>query len=184
MNVETTSQKLVNGLLLEQTIEFLKTKKGENAVSELEKSLGPFIFDQYRMYPVEQLILLQREVVKSAFGSESDEGYYILGKNAFDKYAHTLVGATLTNISSSPIEVLKKIQDIWNSVVNFGTRKLIEADEVKGKAIIEIADDPRNYSYLRGVIEGGLNATHVINPSTKIIYKDNNKYDIEITWQP
>ena len=179
MDEKTESQKLVNGLLLEQTVEFLKNKKGESAVAELEKSLGPFIFDQYRMYPVEQLILLQREVIKTAFGNESDEGYYALGKHAFDTFTHTLIGATLTNMSSSPIEVLKRLQELWNSVVNFGTRKLIESDNTKGRAIIEIENDPRNPSYLRGVIEGGLHAIHAINPSTKMISNDNNKYDIE-----
>lgn len=184
MDNQSNNQKLVNGLLLEQTVEFLKSKKGEAAVTELEKSHGSFIFDQYRMYPVEELINLQQQVLKEAFGSETEDGYYALGKHAFDAFTHTLVGATLTNMSSSPIEVLKKLQELWNSVVNFGTRKLIEADLTKGKAMIEIEDDPRNPAYLCGVIEGGLYAIHAMNPSTKIISKDKNKYNIEITWQP
>lgn len=179
--MDTQDEKKVNGSLLEQTVNFLKVKKGDAAVAELEKSFGPLIFDQYRMYPVGQLLSLQKQVVSLAFGTESEQGYYLLGRHAFESFSHTLIGATLTNVSSAPLEVLKNIQKIWNSVVNFGERNLREISA--NNVILEIKNDPRNPLYLQGVIEAGMQAIGAKSSSTRITVQNENDYSIEIHWQ-
>lgn len=184
MDQSQQNQKRVNGLLLEQTVDFLRMKKGNEEVIDFEKSFGSVIFDHYQMYPIETLLKLQEEVVRRVFGTIAEQSYRELGRYTFDAFSHTLVGATLTNVSTAPIVILQKIQDIWQSVVNFGTRKLVESDEKNGKAVIEITDDPRNPDYIRGIIEGGLLSVKATNPKTTISNKNANSYQIEITWIP
>ena len=179
--MEPTENKLVKGMLLEDTVAFLRDKKGEIAVSELEKSMGPFIFDQHRMYPLADLSNLQSAVVKEVYGKDSDEAYRQLGFFTFQAFTHTVVGATLTNIAHSPKELLEKIQELWDAVLNFGSRKLVKIDEHGHSALVEISDDPRVPGYLEGAIEGGFKSIGV-EATTKVLNKDKGSYQIEVVW--
>ena len=179
--MESSNNKLIKGILLEDAVAFLKERKGGLAVGELEKEIGPFIFDQYRMYPLEDLLKLQKAVINKIYDKESDEAYKELGMFTFQTFAHTVVGATLTNIAHSPKELLGKIQQLWDTVLNFGSRKLIEIDENAHLAVVEISDDPRIPAYLEGVIEAGLKSIGV-EVKTEIKNIKNNSYHIEIHW--
>jgi len=173
---------LASGSLFLHAIGFLKSKKGEEAVEALEKSFGDLLFDQHKMYPLERLIELQEKVVSLTLGTDSREGYYMLGRYTFNAFAHSLVGATLTNVNPTPRILLGKIQEIWGSVVNFGVRKLTMVDDTQGKAIVEIQDDPRNPAYLQGIIEGGLTLLKVKNPKTVIKQEEDYRYIVEVFW--
>jgi len=179
--METTENKLVKGVLLEDAVGFLKEKKGEAAVGVLEKATGPLIFDQHRMYPLADLSKLQTAVIKEVFGKDSDEAYKELGLFTFRAFTHTVVGATLTNVAHSPKELLEKIQELWDAVLNFGSRKLISIDEKKHSALVEIVDDPRVPAYLQGAIEGGFKSIGV-RATTKVLDQGNSSYHIEISW--
>ena len=183
MTKNTQENKLASGLLFIEAVDFLKSKKGEEVLSQLEKSYGETLFDQHRMYPLEKLMQLQQEVIKLAFGEETDKGYRELGQYTFESFVHSMVGATLTNVIPSPKVLLSKIQELWGTVINFGERKLTLIDEKEGKATIEISDDPRTPAYIQGVIETGLTSIKVKNPETKVVKKTDNSYSIEITWQ-
>ena len=176
-----SENKLVKGLLLQDAVDFVREKKGEAAVVELEKIRGPLLFDQHRMYPLEDLLKLQSDAIKLVFGKESEKAYKELGVFTFNAFTHTVVGATLMNVAHSPKELLGKIQELWDAVSNFGSRKLLEFDENKHLALVEISDDPRMPAYLQGVIEAGLKSIGV-EAVTKIIAQDKDSYHIEISW--
>ena len=183
MTKNIQENKLASGLLFIHAVDFLKSKKGEESLAELEKSYGETLFDQHRMYPLEKLTQLQQEVIKLVFGEETDEGYHALGQYTFESFVHSMVGATLTNVTPSPKVLLGKIQELWGTVINFGERKLTLLDEEEGRATIEITDDPRNPAYIQGVIETGLVSIKVISPKTKVVKKTDDTYLIEITWE-
>ena len=65
--------------------------------------------------------------------------------------------------------------------MNFGSRKLVNINESKRHAMIEIKDDPRNPAYLQGVIEAGLRSIG-IEARTKIKNNDKDNYQIEVEW--
>ena len=174
-------KKLVKGILLENTVSFLRERKGEPAVKELEKGKGNMIFNQHQMYPLEDLIDLQELVIAAVYGEKSEMGFKELGNYEFEAFASSVVGATLTNVATSPKELLSKIQEIWNTVTNFGTRKLTKINENDNFAILEIIDDPRSPSYLSGVIEAGLKSIKV-EATIKIITEKDNLYRMEIRW--
>jgi len=173
---------MVNGSMILDAVAFLKEKKGEEAVKSLEEESGNLLFDQYRMYPLEKLLEIQKEVVTKIYGSETDGGYKALGEYTYKAYTNSVVGATLTNVATTPNELLAKIQELWNTVVNFGERKLIKANETTKQATIQINDDPRPIPYLLGVIEAGLSGIGV-KPQTKISQTKNDSYQIEISWK-
>jgi uncharacterized protein (TIGR02265 family) len=183
MTKNIQDNKLASGILFIEAIDFLKSKKGNRILEDLEKSYGEILFDQHRMYPLEKLIELQKEVINLVFGKETDSEYKELGKYTFESFVHSMVGATLTNIVPSPKVLLGKIQELWGVVINFGERKLTLIDERGCRAIIEINDDPRMPAYIQGVIEAGFNYIKVKNPKTKIIKETGNGYTIEINWQ-
>lgn len=174
-------EKLAKGILLVDTVEFLREKKGDQAVAQLEKSFGSLIFDQYRMYPLDDLLKLQAAAMKLAFGEENEDGYKQLGAGAFKSFTHGIVGATLTNVAHSPKELLGKIQELWGTVLNFGERKLINFNEAAHHALIEIKNDPRNPAYLQGVIEAGMKGIG-LDAKTKIQSDRSDTYKIEIRW--
>ena len=176
-------ERLVGGLLFDYVVDFVRKRKGEGAVSALEKKLGLSIFDQRRMYPVDAFIQLQREAVRAVFGDETDDGYKKLGRHVYDAYAHTLVGATLSTTTSLQELLGKKFRELGGLVVSFGSRKLLELDEAQGVAIIQIGDDPRNPAYLQGVLEVGLEMVHLKNFRTVVFDKTGDSYKIKITWQ-
>jgi uncharacterized protein (TIGR02265 family) len=175
-------EKLAKGILLVDTVEFLRKKKGDHAIVQLEKSFGSLLFDQYRMYPLDDLLRLQSATMKLAFGGESGDGYKQLGAAAFESFTHGIVGATLTNVADSPRQLLEKIQELWGTVLNFGERKLIAINEANRHAVIEIKNDPRNPAYLQGVIEAGLKGIG-LDAKTKIQSDKGDTYKIEISWQ-
>ena len=171
----------VKGSLLENTVSFLREKSGDAAVTALEKKLGPQLFDQFQMYPLEQYQTLQEEVVNMTSPTDITQGYKDLGVYAFTTFAHSIVGATLTNVSTTPKKLLEQIQTLWNTVVNFGERRLVECDETAKTAVVEIKDDPRNPAFLQGVIEAGLSSIG-LTAATIEESADNNTYKIKISW--
>jgi uncharacterized protein (TIGR02265 family) len=183
MSKNSETNKMVSGGLFLYAIDFFKNKKN-GSIEELEKSFGTLLFDSHKMYPLEQLIDLHQKILSMSFGNTSDEGYYALGQYTFDSFVHSIVGATLTNVTPTPKILLGKIQEIWGAVVNFGTRKLSEIDENKGRAIIEIKDDPRNPAYLQGIIESGLSLLKLKDVKTEIIGRKDGEYKVEISWIP
>lgn len=173
--------KLAKGILFSNTIDFLKKEKGDEALSTLEKDTGPLLFDPHRLYPLDQLLMLQIKVIQAIYGNESNDNYKKLGEFAFQSFTHTLVGATLTNIAHSPTELLTKIQELWDTVVNFGYRQVLEMNENEHFALLEIRDDPREPAYLQGIIEAGLKSIGTI-ATTEVRHTDNETYQIEVKW--
>lgn len=180
----TENEKLVNGSFFIHCLEYLKFKKGETSIQELAKTNGALFFDEHRMYPLNDLVKIQNDVLKIIYGNPTSEGYYDLGKFTFDSFAHTLIGATLTNMISSPKQIVESLQVLWSSVVNFGTRKLIQIDEKKGTALIEITDDPRNPAYIQGILEAALIKVKASHPKTHILNKSDSSYQVEVSWDP
>jgi len=183
MTDHNQTDKMVSGALFLSAIDFLKNKKNDS-VEQLEKSFGALLFDKHKMYPLDRLIDLHQKILSLSFGEATDEGYYSLGQHTFNSFVHSMVGATLTNVTPTPKVLFGKIQEIWGSVVNFGTRELLEIDEKKGVAIIQIKDDPRNPAYLQGIIESGLSLLKLRDVKTKISGKKDNEYKVEINWTP
>lgn len=176
-----TTTKLVKGALLENTVAYVKAKLGDDGVSKLESKLGSLLFDQFHMYPLDQYQSLQKEAVELISPNDPQSEYKKMGKQAFTMFASTIVGATLTNVSTTPKNLLEKIQELWNMVVNFGERKLIECNEEAKFAVVEIIDDPREPAFLQGVIEGSLESLGLKSESV-VENQTANKYTIKITW--
>ncbi len=175
------TDELASGLLFLITLDFLKTKNPE-AINDLQLPSGSIFYDKYHMYPLEDLNRLQKEVLLKVLGKVDEEGYYQLGKFTFEAYSHTLVGATLTNVSISQEDVLKNILDLWNTVVNFGTRTLIEVSKDQHYAVIEIGNDPRDSAYLQGVVETGIQSIGGKNVTSEIFGQGKDPYQIKIHW--
>lgn len=173
------------GILFEYVTSFVRAKKGNSAVTELEKKTGPLIFDTRRMYDAAAFFKLMDDAVTLTHGSEDkDTGYYELGQFVMHRFLDTIVGASLFPVGSSAKELLgKKFQELGDTMVNFGKRKLLEIDEKKGEAIVEISEDPRPIAYFRGVIEGKLEDLGFANTKTDIVERAPN-YKIHVTWTP
>lgn len=184
MENQLQQAKLANGTLFKHAVDYLRSKKGDEAVKTLETTFGNIIFDSYKMYPLENLDKLQAEVLKLVYGSVTDESYYDLGCFTFEAFAHTLIGATLTNMVTTPKQMLEKTQVLWSAVINFGERKLVSLEETTGKALLEIKNDPRNPAYLRGILETALKEIQTQSPSIKLINQTDKGYQLEITWTP
>ncbi len=180
---ENQENKLASGLLFMHAVDFLKLKKGEEAVPLLERSVGDVLFDQHRMYPLQQLTQLQDGVISLVFGEVTDAGYNALGHYTFEQFVHSMIGATLTNGTPSPQVLLSKIQEIWGAMVNFGERDLSLFDEKKGHAQITISDDPRKPAYVQGVIEGALAFIQMKQIKTTVVQETDGHYTVEIFWQ-
>jgi uncharacterized protein (TIGR02265 family) len=179
-----SAKKMVGGKLLEQTIDFLRMIKGDEAVRKLEKTQGMLLFDHMRFYPLSKLLRLQETVVVAGFGAKKkEEGYRALGRYIVEMLMKGIVGPTLTKISPSVKELLsKEFINLGKTVVNFGERKLVRFDAQDNVAVLEISDDPREPAYFAGVVEELLSRASK-GVTTKVIDRNKTHYSIEVRWK-
>lgn len=180
---EKNANKLISGQLLKLIIGFFILKKGEQALNELEQKCGNIVVDTRVFYPVEKLNQITDEVVNAIYPNNLENGYYELGKYTLNSFINTLVGATLTAKYKTPRAVLENSQGVWQSLVNFGSRKLVKIEEEKGWGLLKIEDDPRNPTYLRGVIDACLIAIGKKEVHSELIESANNAYQMRFYWR-
>lgn len=181
-NKNMNTEKHVSGIVCIQIIDFVKSKKGDAGLSDLEKLYGQLLFDTYTMYPLQDFITLQKNALIVVFGSETNEGYRELGTYTYELYSKTLIGSTLTNIGTTPKELLTQLNSLWNSVADFGDRKITVIDEEKRSCIIEITDDPRNPHYISGIFEAGFKKLGIQSCTIDINNTNEHSYTLSITW--